>query len=291
MSEPTTRSARVAVPIKDAHHALTDAKALRTWLAEHAEVDLPHRFEFWGRYTPEGQAPHQRLLHVDDHTLRFSWLLDGEDTTVEIRLEPESADSTIVTLSQTHFDFQDAITGASIRGVLATFWALSLANLVDHLEGRDLTPKCDFTSPHMQGQVLIGTPPEEVYDSLIDSDKASRWFGFPIGIEPYVGGRFAMGGLDDNPDPAKILDLEPGRRLSVDWGNPGVSTWELEGSGGRTRLTLVQSGFDTQRPPYGAWSGILAGIAELRRFHELPDWRPIWLSYDTPEKRQRWRHG
>ncbi|MCW2885576.1 MAG: hypothetical protein QOE54_3973 [Streptosporangiaceae bacterium] len=283
MTEPMTRSARVTVPIKDVHHALTDPEALRTWLAEHAEVDLPHRFEFWGRYTPEGEAPHQRLLHVDDQTLRFSWLLDGEDTTVEIRLEQESDDSTIITLSQTHFDFQEAISGTSIRGVLMTFWALAIANLVDHLEGRALTPRCDFTSSELRGQVLIDAPSGEVYDSLIDSDKASRWFGMPIEIEPHVGGRFAMGGLDANPDPAKILDLEPGRSLSIDWGGPGVTTWELEGSGGKTRLTLVQSGFDTRRPPYAAWSGMLAGIAELRRFHELPDWRTIWVSFDLPD--------
>ncbi len=50
------------------HHALTDATALRTWLAEYAEVDLPERYEFWGRYTPEGDVPHQRPLHVDDGT-------------------------------------------------------------------------------------------------------------------------------------------------------------------------------------------------------------------------------
>jgi hypothetical protein len=39
----------------------------------------------------------------------------------------------------------------------------------------------------------------------------------------------------------------------------------------------VQSGFDENRPPYGAWMGWLSGFAELRRFHELSDWRPRWL--------------
>ena len=72
MNEPMRLRARVAAPIADVWHALTDPAALRVWLAEHAEVDLPHRYEFWGRYTPEGDAPHQRLIHVDDHTLRFS---------------------------------------------------------------------------------------------------------------------------------------------------------------------------------------------------------------------------
>ncbi|MEV4183869.1 SRPBCC family protein [Streptosporangium canum] len=280
MSDPMKLQARVAAPLKEVHQALTDPEALRVWLAEHAEVDLPHRYEFWGRHTPEGEAPHQRPLHVDEHTLRFSWLLDGEDTTVEIHLEEESAGCTLVSLSQSHFDFQDVITGASVRGVLETFWALSIANLVDHLEGRELTPKCDFTSPELRGQFLIDASPEAVYDSLVDSEKVSRWFGYPIGIEPHVGGRFAMGGLDAGPA-AKIIDLEPGRTMSVDWDAVGVTTWELEESGGGTRLTFVQSGFDTRRPPYSAWMGWLSGMAELRRFHELADWRPIWTGADT----------
>ncbi|GAA3134917.1 SRPBCC family protein [Streptosporangium carneum] len=276
MSEPMKLHARVQAPLEKVRHALTDAGELRVWLAEHAEVDLPHRYEFWGRHTPEGEAPHQRPLHVDDRTLRFSWLLDGEETTVEFSLLEETPDSTVLTLSQSHFDFQDVITGNSIRGVLQTFWSLAIANLVDHLEGRELTGRCDFTSPVFEERALVGASPEKVYESLTDSEKVSSWFGYPVGIEPYVGGRFAMGGFEAG-QAAKIIDLEPGHRMSVDWAEGGVTTWELEESDGRTRLTFVQSGFDTGRPPYGAWMGWLSGVAELRRFHELDGWRPIWL--------------
>ncbi|WP_431925025.1 SRPBCC domain-containing protein [Nonomuraea jabiensis] len=276
MTEPMTFRARIHAPVKDVRHALTDPAALRIWLAEHAEVELPDRFGFWGRTTPEGDAPHQRLLHADERTVRFAWVLDGEETTTEFRLE-EDGDATILTLSQTHFDFQDVITGKSIRGVLQTYWALAVANLAEHLEGRELTPKIDFTSADLRAQVTIDASPAKVFESLIDSEAVTRWFGFPIEIEPYVGGRFAMGGLANDPSPAKVLELEPGSRFSVDWGAPGVATWELEGSGGQTRLTLVQSGFDTERPPYAAWGGILSGVAELRRYHEVPDWRPVMV--------------
>jgi uncharacterized protein YndB with AHSA1/START domain len=280
MTDPMIARARVAAPIATVHQALTDAASLRVWLAEFAEVDLAGgRYEFWGRFTPEGDSPHQHLSHVDDTSLGFTWLLDGEDTTVEIKLAPEADDSTIITLSQSHFDFQDVITGKSIRGVLQTFWALALVNLIDHLEGRALTPKVDYTTTDLRTEFVVDAAPEVVFASLIDSAQVTDWFGYPIEIEPYVGGRFAMGGLANNPDPAKILDLEPNRRLSVDWGDSGVITWELAGSEGKTRLTLVESGFDTSRiPPYGAWGGILAGTAELRRFHEIADRRPRWLS-------------
>ncbi|GAA5058832.1 uncharacterized protein YndB with AHSA1/START domain [Thermocatellispora tengchongensis] len=277
MTEPMTLRARLDAPLKAAYHALTDPGEMRVWLAEHAEVELPHRYEFWGRHTPEGDAPHQRLLHADERSLRFTWLLDGEETTVEIGLEEEGPDSTIITLSQTHWDFQDALTGAGIRGVLQTYWCLAIANLADHLAGRELTAKLDFTSPDLRGEVLIDAARERVFESLIDSEQASAWFGYPIGIEPWVGGRFAMGGLESG-HAAKILELEPAAKVTIDWGGgAGVSTWELADSGGKTRLTFVQSGFDASRPPYAAWAGTVSGIAELRRYHEIPDWRPIWI--------------
>lgn len=277
MTEPMILRVRVAAPAKQVWHALTDPESLRTWLAEHAEVDLPHRFEFWGRHTPEGDAPHQRVLHADDHSLRLEWTLDGEATTTELSVDEESPDSTIVTLKQSHFDFQDVITGASIRGALQTFWCLSLANLVDHVEGRELTPKVDFTSATMREEILIDAPMPAVYRSLIDSEEATRWFGYLIEIEPVVGGRWAMGGFDANPEPAKVIDLVEGRAMTVDWGSTGISSWELAESGGKTKLTFVQSGFDEARPPHAGWGGWLSGLAELRRFHELPDWRPIWV--------------
>lgn len=283
MSDPMKLRARVSAPVKEVHQALTDAAALRIWLAEHAEVDLPHRYEFWGRYTPEGDAPHQRLLHVDEHTLRFSWLVGGEETTVEIRLDEESLTSTILSLSQTHFPgWAEAVAETSIRGALYTFWALALANLVDHLEGRELTPKCDFTSLRMREQILIAADREAVFDSLLDPEKFRRWFGANVDIEPYVGGRFAMGGFELDPSPAKILELEPGRKMTMGWEDGLVASWELEDSDGKTRMTFVQSGFDEKRPPYAGWLGWLSGVAELRRFHELSDWRPIWVEAQMP---------
>ena len=270
--------ARVNAPIKQVLHALTDAIELRVWLAEHAEVDLPARYAFWGRYTPEGDAPHQRPTRVDDNRVAFTWRLGGVDTTTEIDLSAEGDDATVIAVDQSHFDFAEAISGSSIRGVLQTFWALSIANLVDHLEGRPLTPKVDFTARELRAEFEVEAPVDRVFTSLVDSEQASEWFGFPVGIEPFLGGRFAMGGLDNNPSPAKIVDLVPNARLSVDWGPAGVGTWELEGSGGKTRITLVQSGFDAANPPYGAWGGVLSGVAGLRRYHELPDRPQIWLA-------------
>lgn len=281
MSETVVLRARTTAPVDRVRRAVTDAAEVGTWLAEHAAVELPDRFEFWGRSTPEGDAPRQTLRHVDDHSLRFGWKIGGEDTTVEIGWAADG-DDTVVTVSQSHFPgWEVAVAETSVLGYLYTYWCLSLANLVDHVEGRPLTPKVDFVTADMRGEVLIDAPVDAVAHSLVDAGEYSRWFGAKIDIEPWVGGRVAMGGFEQNPEPAKVVDFEPGRRMGVDWGGM-VSTWELAESGGGTRLTFVQSGFDTDEPPFGAWAGWLSGVAELRRFHELADWRPIWLRPDVP---------
>jgi uncharacterized protein YndB with AHSA1/START domain len=278
MTEPMILKARIPAPLAEVHRALTDPAALQTWLAEHAEVELPHRYEFWGRYTPEGDAPHQRLQHVDERTLRFGWLLDGEDTTVEIALEPDGDDATVLTLSQTHWDFSLVMAGESIRRVLQTFWSVAIANLADYVDGRELTPKVDFTATDLRASVLIDAGAGTVYDALTDSAKLSEWFGFPIAVD--LGARtVTMGG----EGASKIVDLQPGRSMSTDWGPGGVSTWELEESGGKTRLTFMQSGFDTGNPPYDSWGGWLSGMAALRRYVEVPDRWSIWLADEQPQ--------
>ncbi|MFE9205576.1 SRPBCC family protein [Micromonospora sp. NPDC007230] len=280
MTDLLTIRVRLAAPAERVWRALTDPAELRVWFAEHAEVELPQRYAFWGRFTPEGDAPQQRLLHADDHSLRFAWLLGGVETTSEIELAPQG-EHTELTLRQSHFVFSEALDGSTIRGVLQTWWSLALANLNAHLEGRPLLPRTDFTSADLRGELVIDAPMDRVWTSLTDSEQASAWFGFPIGIEPWVGGRYAMGGFEAGYA-AKVVDLTPGRKMSVDWGPTGVSTWELAESGGKTKLTFVQSGFDESNPPYAAWSGSVSGLSELRRFHEVPDWQPIWLGEEQP---------
>lgn len=274
--------ARAGVPAQAVRHALTDAAELRVWLAEHVEVELPDTYRFWGRFTPDGAEPRQRLLHVDERTIRFTWPVAGAATTVEFGLEAESADSTIVSVAQSDVpDWADAVAADSGTAVLFTFWSLAIANLVDHVEGRETTPKVDFTTSRMRAHVDIDADPEAVFDSLMSPEQYRRWSDVNVDIEPEIGGRWAMGGFDAPGEPARILELEPNRKVTLDWGDM-VSTWELAGSAGRTRLTFVHSGFDDDHPPYAGWTGWLGGVAALRRYHELPSWRSIWIELTMP---------
>ncbi|GAB3459577.1 SRPBCC domain-containing protein [Actinophytocola sediminis] len=281
MNDTLTLRARVDAPPNTVWQALTAAGALRTWLAEHAEVDLPaRRFVFWGRSTPDGHEPRQRLQHVDERTIRLGWTLFGTDTTVTLRVEPTD-DGTIIEVAQSGvLDHADAVAEQRGLAVLNTFWGLAIGNLVEYLEDRELTPKPDYTSAEQRAELDIAASPEDVYHSLMDPATFQRWFGVVIDVEPKVGGRWAMGGFDQPGDAAKILDLEPARRVRMAWPDGMVSNWELEGTVGRTRLTFVQSGFD--EPPHAEWTGWLAGAVELRRFHEVANWRPLWVSLDAP---------
>ena len=267
----------VPAPPKIVYEALTDPAALRVWLAEHADVQLPGKYEFWGRYTPDGAEPHQRVLHVDERTIRFAWTVEGVETTAQFELA-EDEDGTLVTLSQSDLpSFQDVLADtAGARGALQTFWSLAIANLADYLSGRELTPKCDFTSAELHASVVIDAAPEKVFDSMVQPAVFRKWFGANVDIEPWEGGRFAMGGFDVDPGGAKFVEFEPGRKATLRFADGFTSSWELDGSDGKTRLTLVQSGFDPTNPPYPGWAGGLGGIATLRRYHELPGRRSIW---------------
>ena len=271
------KTIRIAAPPETVHRALVDPAALQVWLAEHAEVDLPGRYHFWGRYTPGGEAPHQRLLHADDHSLRFEWDLDGITTTVDIGLAADNG-STLLTLVQTEvIGWPEVVMDdAGDRGLMHTYWSLALANLADHAEGRAPVARCDFTTAVMRGETLIDADRMAIYESLTEPDQFARIFGVKIEAELEPDGRWAMGGFDVNPHPARITDLQPGRAMSIDWGDM-VQTWELADSDGRTRLTFVCSGFDENLPPYSGWLGWMAGLAELRRFHELENWRIMWV--------------
>lgn len=280
MTDTLRLRARVDAPLDAVRRALTDAKALRTWLAEHAEVDLPNRYEFWGRYTPDGAEPRQRVLHTDDRTIRLEWTIEGQATTTEIALAPESEDTTHISVSQSHVpDWEQAVREEGLA-FLVTFWSLAIANLVDYVEGRAPTPMCDFVSGEQRAEVDVAADPAAVYESLMNPEIFARWFGAKVGIEPHVGGRWQMGGFDSPGEPAKLVELVPGRKVTMAFPDDTVTTWELEGSAGKTRLTFVQSGFD--EPPYAGWLGWLSGVAELRRYHEIPNWRPMWLGVEMP---------
>src|SRR4029079_16437327 len=121
----------------------------------------------------------------------------GVEATVQFEVA-EDEDGTLVTLTQSDLpSFEEMLADkAGARGAMQTFWSLAVANLADYLAGRELTPKCDFTSAELCASVVIDAAADAVFDSMIQPEVFRKWFGANVDIEPYVGGRFAMGGFD-----------------------------------------------------------------------------------------------
>lgn len=261
--EPLFLRVRARADTARVMQALTTPDDMQVWLAEHAEVSLPDHYRFWGRHTPGGEAPSQTLVEATSSRLRYSWVLDAVTTEVDISVE-NAAHGTLIALRQSG---ADPTAGGSLS-LLQTFWAATLANLVDFVEDRQGLALTDLTSPRMRTETTIDAAPSAVFSSLVDAEKVTAWFGFPTVITPEIGGQYGYG---------TIAELVEDRRLSVDYGSIGVASWELEGSGGKTRIVMTQSGFDTDQPPYAAWLGAVSGLAELRRFHEIESWEPIWV--------------
>jgi len=282
MTTRYTLRASIAAPPDTVYKALTDAAALESWFAEHAEVSLEQRtFGFWGRYTLDGEPGKQRLLSFQPgRSLSFAWQLQDAETEVGIVLEPQDDG---VLLSLTH-------SGVPPRASGEDYWVgdlmmLSLANLASYCEGRGIGPRCDFSSPpagEARGSADIAASPAAVFASLIEPAQLDRWIAVRAEVEPRVGGRYDFGW---DHGPVRILELEPGKSLAYSWRHSWddqhgpestVVRWELDGSQGQTHLTIVHSGFGQGRRPDGYQLGWMEFLASLKRMHEAgAAWRPV----------------
>jgi uncharacterized protein YndB with AHSA1/START domain len=242
----------IAASPEAVYQALTDGQQLEAWFAEHANVSLEDgRFGFWGRLTPETPsqpAGSQRLLRADHaRQVRFEWQLRGEETTVSFDIRKKGPGTE---LNLVHFGLPTIKAG---QYAVADFWSLSLENLRAWVERSEIGLQCDFSKIQLgevQLEVDIEAPPETVFETLIDPEKLALYIAPDPVVEPEVGGRYDYGWGEG---PVKILELEPNQKLSHSWqwdrtGEPEtVVTWLLEGSEGKTRLTLVHSGFAPDR--------------------------------------------
>jgi uncharacterized protein YndB with AHSA1/START domain len=274
---------RVAAPPESVFEALTEPDELTEWLAESAEVALDEgRYEFWGRYAPQGDRPRQRLIEAEPgRLLRFAWDLgDGEPSTVNIRLDPDDEDA----------DGGDADEGGSLVTVthtgvpdptaLGCFWHVSLANLAAHCEGLQTMPPFDFSVP-AQGdalvRIVIDVPADEVYTSLLDPAQVDKWAGGKAVIEPEVGGRYDFGW---DHGPVKIVELEQDMVLAYSWRYPDTPDttvrWTLRSSRGSTYLTLLHGEFADDRLAEQFRQGWPGFLVEIKRMLELGErWQSL----------------
>jgi uncharacterized protein YndB with AHSA1/START domain len=283
MGQNVQLSLRVSASAPAVFATLTASDQLEIWLADEVDVSLEeHRYDFWGRYVPENPdrdaGRHPLLSIVPDRSLSFGWRLREIDTTVTITITPDSDESELVLL---HANVPPrAFNDYSV----ADYWALTLENLRSWIERGVIGGRCDYASPQYDGvtvQVDIDAASEVVFSTLIDPAKLERYIANNATVEPRVGGRYDFGWGDGGP--VKIVELIPNERLAYEWkydGEPDtLVTWTLEGSGGRTRLTLRHSGFGDDGYQEGYRTGWQHFVNYVKSLAEVGDrWSPPTLS-------------
>jgi len=259
-------------PPQTVYEALTDSGRLAAWFAEHTDVALPDmRYDFWGRHTPETPdreaGRHPILDAVTSTRLQYGWRLSHEDTTVTFTLRPQER-RTLLVMQHEGRTYED-------------FWLLSLSNLYRFLDGKPIT-RVDYTHP-MKGDIHhsidIDADAATVFDVLIRPEQLNRWIASNATIEPRIGGAYDFGW--EGMPPIKIVELTPNEKLAIanppdpSMPNETVTTWTLEESNGKTRMTLVHSGFADDQDTSGMHTGWLNFMGWVRSIAEYgDDWQP-----------------
>ena len=110
----------------------------------------------------------------------------------------------------------------------------------------------------IERETLIAAPVERVWALLTEAEHVGRWFcddGAEIDLKP--GGTMVLRWAEHGVGRARIVDLDPPRRFSYRWaairehwgedpddGNSTLVEFTLSAEGDRTRLRVVESGFD-----------------------------------------------
>ncbi len=277
-----TEQLHVQIALKASSEAIYRALTaeLSGWFAEQSDVSTTEkRYDFWGRFTPgtptREQGRHPLLTHEPGTHLRYEWRGHNLDSIVEIQIIPRDGGSTVVVQQGNPNNPSHDIAFSTDED----FWFLSLENLRRHLDGKAVV-RCDFTRSmvgDIHHTVEIDASPETVFDVLIKPEQLNRWIASNAIVEPRQGGIYDLG-WGQNTSALKILDIVPGERLRLSWpegDGSTVVTWTLEGSGGKTRLTIAHSGFAPDQQTGGLQTGWLNFMSWVKSISEYgADWQP-----------------
>jgi uncharacterized protein YndB with AHSA1/START domain len=271
-------------PAAEVFRLLTTTGELTQWFAEQAAVDLEKGvYGFWGRHSPgvPQKAAQQLRSYEDGRSLSYDWHVNGNDTEVEFELE-DAPGGCIVRLT-THGNRE----WEAGHGSMTDFWVAALDNLRLHAMGHTGLLLCDYT--HVQGTVAcsvdIAAGSAEVWRGLTDPAQLDRYFASAAEVQLSPGGVFSYGWEAGGPQ--RVLSVEPGSSLTVSWiwGGEGESQvrWQLEDSGGRTRLNLVHSGFgDRKSQDYQAgWTSFLVSLKAMLELGS--DWSKVETDGYVPD--------
>lgn len=271
MTKTMRFSVRVDADPGSVWSALVEPDRLTQWFCEEASIDLPNGiFRFGGTSSPGVLGPSgiELLGYEQERSLRFRWRVLDHDTTVEITL---TTDDETTSVEIVHRDFPVWEPG---KFSMDDYWGLALEHLRLHLAGERELPLPDLSQPasDIRLDYVFNAPADDVFRGLTEPELLNKVIAADAKVDLREGGNLGYG-WGERVGPSTILELKPDERLSVQWsagerGPDTVVTWMLEEENGRTRVTLVHSGFGdrTGLDHICGWMMYLARLRALLRF-------------------------
>ena len=100
----------------------------------------------------------------------------------------------------------------------------------------------------MEREIELAAPPAEVWESLADADRLGAWLGAEVDVELRPGGTGTFRLEDGETRRVRIVDVDPGRRISFAWGpvapvvgRPTLVTITIEANGTGSRLRVREA--------------------------------------------------
>lgn len=255
--------------------ALTDWQQLTQWLAEKADVDLAAgRFQICGRQLPDSPCDGSdrfSLASFEDGTrLELNWDYRGEQTLLAISIAANEGGSRVELLHG------NVPRRGETEVTMIEYWQWVLMALRGYCETGHAPTLFQFGAKQETGQLEISIDIEadkgRVYEILSTSEGLKGIFGGEgPEVEMKEGGTYHYG-WGPNEGPTKVIDFREGEMIHTDWYHgkdpETFLTWKLSGSGGRTRLTLVHSGFPNEEQKHDYEAGWFHFLVELREIAE-----------------------
>jgi uncharacterized protein YndB with AHSA1/START domain len=90
-------------------------------------------------------------------------------------------------------------------------------------------------------EIIFPASPDEVWEALTDPEQLEEWFANDVELDVREGGDGVFRWDDGEERRAKVLVVEPGERLVLDWADEGEVEFTLEEVDDGTRLLVRES--------------------------------------------------
>jgi len=93
----------------------------------------------------------------------------------------------------------------------------------------------------VEREIVVPEEPDEVWESLTDSERLEEWFATEVELDARPGGEGVFRWGDGDERRAVVRELEEAERLVLDWDDGGSVAIELETSEAGTRVHVVET--------------------------------------------------